>query len=122
MHRQQGANEFQQAALVGDRGIAARQLFHHQRIGNGIQASAAKCLGHSNAEQAQFTHLPVQRGGKTFVVIELFGQRTDRLVGKTAGHVADLQVSLRKLHCFFPFCCAMGKTFIAWVVFFFQLD
>ena len=40
--RQQRADQLDQAALVGDRGVAARQLLHHERIGQRVHAGAAE--------------------------------------------------------------------------------
>ena len=52
MRAQQRGQELDEAALVGDRCVAAAQFLHHQRVGEAVQPGAAQCLGHGDAEEA----------------------------------------------------------------------
>ena len=58
--REQRPDELDEAALVGDRRIAARKLLHDARIGADIGAGSAHLLGHGDAEHAELCKLRVK--------------------------------------------------------------
>ena len=91
---EQRADQLDQAALVGDRGIAAAQLLHHQRIGGGVHAGPAQLRRHGDAEQTELGHLLVDLGREALALVQLAGHRADHLVGEPADHVADLRLIL----------------------------
>ena len=91
---EQRPDELHQPALVGDRGVAARELLHHDRVGERVAARAAERFRDRDAEEAEAGHLRVQLGGKALRLVELARDRPDALVGEPAHRVADLQVAL----------------------------
>jgi hypothetical protein len=82
--REQGADQLDQAALVGDRGIAARQFLHHDRIGQRVEPGPAEFFGHGDAEQAEPGHLPVDLGRKSLCAVELGWRGRIDIIGEAA--------------------------------------
>lgn len=98
MRAQQRADEFEQAALIRHRRIAARQLFHHERVSRDIHSRAAELLRHGDAEESQFAHLLVDLRWKTLFAIQFLGQRPDDFLRKPPRRVANLLVRFRESH------------------------
>ena len=95
---QQGRDQLDQSALIGHRGISPRELLHHERIGERVEARPAHLLGHLDAEEPELGHLRVQIGWEPLVAVQVLRHRPDHLVGEAAGHVADLRVGFREVH------------------------
>ena len=98
MLREQAADQLDQPALVGDGGVAARQLLHHERVGERIGAGAAVGVGHGDAEQAELGHPGVDVGREALGLVELARDRSDHVVGKAPRLRPDLEVRLGQLH------------------------
>ena len=97
MHRQKRADQFDEPALIGDRGIAARQFLHHQGIGKRIEPGAAIVIRHRDAEQAELRHFTIDVGGKGFAFIELARARAYPTLGKASRRLADLHINIRRM-------------------------
>ena len=113
MLREQAADQLDQPALVGDGGVAARQLLHHERVGERIGAGAAVGVGHGDAEQAELGHPGVDLGREALGLVGR--QRADDLVGKAPRLRPDLEVRLGQLHggkCRAP--GARGNCLLIW--------
>ena len=52
-------------------GVAARQLLHHERVGERIGAGAAVGVGHGDPEQAELGHPGVDLGREALGLVEL---------------------------------------------------
>jgi hypothetical protein len=91
-------DQFEQAALVRDRRVTTRQLFHHERVRGDVEPGTAERLRHRDAEQAEFAHLLVNLRWKALLAIERFGHGPDHRMRKTARCVADLLVRFREFH------------------------
>jgi len=100
MGHEKGADQFDEAALIRHRGVSARQLLHHDRVGDRIEAGAAHGLGDADPEQAQLGHPVVDFGWEAGFAIQLLGQRADRVFRELPGHVADLRVFSGQIHGF----------------------
>ena len=104
---EQCSDQFDKAALIGDRRIAARKLFHDDRIGEAIEPHAAILLWNGDAKEAQCRHLAVKIVGKGLIVVEDFRARTNRLMCKATGGFSNsavgvLIVSGQQNHSFPP--------------------
>ena len=99
---EQRRDQLDQAALVGDRGVAARELLHHDRIGQRVHAGAALSGRDADAEQAELRHLGVDLGRKALVLIERARGRPHHVVGEPPHHVLDLSVLGRQRHAWSP--------------------
>jgi hypothetical protein len=86
---EQRAHELDEPALVGDRGIAARELLHHHRVGERIRPRPAERFRNRDAEEAERGHLGVQVGRERLALVERLGLRPDALGGEFAHRFAD---------------------------------
>ena len=102
MLHEQGRDQLDEAALVGDRGIAARQLLHHHGIGQRVEARPAHLLGHADAEEAEPGHPLEDLGGKALLAVERLRRGANHVVGEGAGHVPDLVVQFGEIHARSP--------------------
>ena len=98
MLREQAADQLDQPALVGDGGVAARQLLHHERVGERIGAGAAVGVGHGDAEQAELGHPGVDLGREALGLVELGSRPVGSPRRQSAALRPDLEVRLGQLH------------------------
>ena len=95
---QQRADQFDQAALVGHRGVAARKLLHDERIGQRVETRTALLFRHADAEQAELSHLLVELARKALLPVERLGLRADHVLGELPRHIAHLLVRFAHIH------------------------
>ena len=93
---EQRPDQFDEAALVGDRRIAARQLLHDAAHRSRIGAGAAHLFGHGDAEHAELRKLRVELGGKAFALVEFGGDRPDLALGEGARRLAHHAMTIRR--------------------------
>jgi hypothetical protein len=105
MSMEQRRDQLDQAALVGDRRVAARQLLHDNRVGEGVHAGATELGRQGDAEQAELGHAGIDLRGKPLLLVELADDRADRLIGEAADQVAHLPVLGRDGHRSRPVVC-----------------
>lgn len=94
MRAKKRADQFDKTALTGNRGLAARQFFHHQRVGQNIKSYASGLLRNRNAEKAQLSHFGINVGRKTFVLVKGRGLWPDTAVGKPPRRLPYLQLDI----------------------------
>jgi hypothetical protein len=82
--------------LVGNRGIAARKLFHDKCIGKCIETRTAKVLGNRDAEEPELGHFLIEVGGKGFRIIKFAGAGANPVIGKPARRIMDMAVDIRR--------------------------
>ena len=100
---QQRRDEFDEAALVGDRSVAARQFLHHDRIGECIEAGAAEVFRHRDAEQTEPAHLPVDLSGKPLFAVKLLGHGRIASSANCRAMSRTCIVHVRKIHRALPY-------------------
>ena len=67
---QERGHQFDQTALVGDRGVPEAEALHHVQVVQRPGADTAVPLGNGDAEQVEPGHLPVQLGGEPAVRVQ----------------------------------------------------
>jgi hypothetical protein len=81
---QQGRDELDEAALIGDGGVTPAQFLHHHRIGQRIETRPAERFRHADAEEAELGHFIVKPGREALLAIQFLGYRPDHFVGECA--------------------------------------
>jgi hypothetical protein len=81
--------------LIGNRGIAARQLFHDHGIGKHIEPSATLSNRHRDAEQSELRHFFVDVSRKILVAIKPLRSGPDDAICEFSRRFADVRVILR---------------------------
>jgi hypothetical protein len=87
--RQQRADQLDQPALVGHRGVAAGRAPPSPGIGQRVETGAAQRLGHGDAEQAERPISLVELGRKRLVPIQRLGDRAGSRLRRGRRIVSD---------------------------------
>lgn len=95
---QQGRDELDEAALVGDGGVTPAQFLHDERIGQRIETRPAERFRHADAEETELGHFVVKRGREALLAVQLLGHRPDHFVGERARHLAHLLLRFGEIH------------------------
>ncbi len=91
---EQRSDELDQAAPVGDRGVAARQLLDDEHVAERTQPGAAELGRHGQAQEAEAGHRTVELGRGALARVELAGERPEPLVGEAPDHGLDRPMPL----------------------------
>ena len=85
------------ASVTPDAGVRARELLHHEHVGEVVRAGAAVGLGHADAHQPELAELVEELAREVVLVVPAGRVRGDLLVGEALGEVADLPLLVGQL-------------------------